>query len=83
MPQDARLCKCPRGEGPVSVGTKWQMLSWLLARRATELDRDRQRRHGWPLTLGLASAQFKFAEGTLYVKRGPGDKDSRSLTSVL
>lgn len=87
-----RGSKCPRMKDTASVpgerglsqlGPNGQMLSWLLARRATELDRDRQRGawlapDPWP---GLCSV--KFAEGTLYVKRGPGDKDSRSLTSVL
>lgn len=64
--------KCPRMKDSASVpgerglsqlGPNGQMLSWLLAKRAAELDRDRQRGHGWPLTLGLASAQLNLQRG--------------------
>lgn len=67
-----RGSKCPRMKDTASVpgerglsqlGPNGQMLSWLLARRAAELDRDRQRGHDWPLTLGLASAQLSLQRG--------------------
>lgn len=63
MPQDEGLCKCPWGEGPVSVGTKWADAELAFGQEGSRADRDRQRGHDWPLTLGLASAQLNLQRG--------------------